>query len=78
MVIWCDRVGGLQWRPDPLSRNGPDVPGGSTQRGQEIGTSPKYCLLYRDVSTEHSIDKMAAACARNFMGKASVIDVSAK
>ncbi len=51
MVVWCDCVGGLQLWPDPLPWSGPNVPGGSTQRGQEIGTSPEYCLHYRDVST---------------------------
>ncbi len=51
VVVRCDCVGGLQWWPDSLPWSGPNVPSGSTQRGQEIGTSPEYCLLRRDVST---------------------------
>ncbi len=51
VVIWCDRVGGLQLRSDPLPWNGPDLLSGSTQRGQEIGSSPECCLFYRDAST---------------------------
>ena len=49
VVVWCDRVGGLQWRPDPLPCIGPNVSSGSTQRGQEIGASSECCLFYRNV-----------------------------
>ncbi len=50
VVVWCDCVGGLQWRTDPLPCRGPTVPHPAAGRGAETRETSQRSLCHRDVS----------------------------
>ena len=50
VVIWCDCVGGLQWRTDPLPCRGPVVPHPAAGGGAETRETSHCSLCHRDVS----------------------------
>ena len=50
VVVWCDCVGGLQWRTDPLPCRGPTLPHPAAGRGAETRETSQCSLCHWDVS----------------------------
>ena len=50
VVVWCDFVGDLQWRKDPLSCPWPAVPHPAAKREAETRETSQRSLCHRDVS----------------------------
>ena len=50
MVVWCDCVGDLQWRRDPLPCGGPTLPHPAAGRRAETRETSHCSLCHRDVS----------------------------
>ncbi len=50
VVIWCDCVGGIQWRKDSLPCRGPVVPHPAAGGGAETQETYQPSLCHRDVS----------------------------
>ena len=50
VVVWCDCVGDLQWRTDPLPCRGPAVSHSAAGRGAETRQTAQRSMCHRDVS----------------------------
>ncbi len=46
VVVWCDCVGDLQWRKDPLPCRGPTLPHPAAERGAETRETSQCSLCH--------------------------------